>query len=263
MSKNTSQVLFPRPKKHLGQNFLFDPSILKKIMQASELSSEDTVVEIGPGHGRMTKLLAENAKKVIAIELDKSLFDRLKTEIDDYKNIELINGNALYYDYEALPPFKVVANIPYNITTPLIFRLIESRKNLESMTLTIQKEVAKRIVAGPGTKDYGALSIMIQYYTVPTVKFLIPKGAFRPVPKVDSAVIHIKILQTPSVIVKDEKLFFKIIKTAFTKRRKTMLNAIRTLSEDINEKLKLANIDPKRRPETLSIQEFAKLSDIL
>lgn len=263
MRKNTAHVPFLKAKKHLGQNFLFDPSILKKIVQAAELSPEDTVVEIGSGPGRLTKVLAENVKKVIAIELDKSLFDRFKTEINDYRNIELINGNALYYDYESLPPFKVVANIPYNITTPIIFRLLESRKNLKSMTLTIQKEVAKRIAAGPGTKDYGALSIIIQYYAVPEVKFIIPKGAFRPVPKIDSAVIYIKILETPSVIVKDEKLFFKIIKTAFTKRRKTIANAIKTLSENIDEKLKLAGIDPKRRPETLSIEEFARLADII
>lgn len=263
MSKNTALALSPKAKKHLGQNFLFDPSILKKIVQASELYPEDTVVEIGPGPGRLTKLLAENVKKVIAIELDKSLFDRFKTEINDYKNIELINKNALYYDYESLPPFKVVANIPYNITTPIIFRLLESRKNLKSMTLTIQKEVAKRIAAGPGTKDYGALTIMIQYYAVPEIKFIIPKGAFRPVPKIDSAVIHIKILENPSVVVKDEKHFFNVIKTAFTKRRKTISNAIKTLSENIDEKLKLAGIDPKRRPETLSIQEFARLADII
>ncbi|MEK7735745.1 MAG: 16S rRNA (adenine(1518)-N(6)/adenine(1519)-N(6))-dimethyltransferase RsmA, partial [Nitrospirota bacterium] len=176
-----------KPKKHLGQNFLYDPSILRRIVQASEISSEDTVVEIGAGHGSLTALLAEKAKKVIAIELDRELCEKLKSEFNKYGNVELDCGNALRYPYEGLPEFKVVANIPYYITTPIIFRLIESRGNLISMTLTVQKEVAKRIAAQPGTKDYGVLSIMIQYYAAPELKFIIPKGAFRPVPKVDSA----------------------------------------------------------------------------
>ncbi|MDP2277549.1 MAG: 16S rRNA (adenine(1518)-N(6)/adenine(1519)-N(6))-dimethyltransferase RsmA [Nitrospirota bacterium] len=252
-----------RPKKYLGQNFLYDPSILRRIVQAAGISSEDTVVEIGPGHGRLTKILAEKAKKVIGIEIDTELYKKLKTELAGYKNIELICGNALRYPYEGLPKFKVVANIPYYITTPIIFRLIESRGNLISMTLTVQREVAKRIAAKPDTKDYGVLSIMIQYYAIPELKFMIPKGAFRPVPKVDSALIHLQIRKSPPVSVKDEKFFFRVVKTAFTQRRKTLANALKSLSADIKDKIVHAGIDPQRRAGTLSIEEFARLADVL
>ena len=164
-----------KPKKHLGQNFLYDPSILRKIVQASEISSEDTVVEIGARPRQAYSAACGEGKKVIAIELDRELYERLREEAVEYENIELVCGNALRYPYEGLPEFKVVANIPYYITTPIIFRLIESRGNLISMTLTVQKEVAKRIAAQPDTKDYGVLSIMIQYYAVPELKFIIPK----------------------------------------------------------------------------------------
>lgn len=251
-----------RPKKHLGQNFLYDPSILRRIVQAAEISSEDTVVEIGPGHGRLTWLLAEKAKRVIAIELDRELYEKLRQDEVD-KDIELVHGNALRYPYEDLPEFKVVANIPYYITTPIIFRLIESRGNLISMTLTVQREVAKRIAAQPGTKDYGVLSIMIQYYAIPELKFIIPKGAFRPVPKVDSALVNMKIRKSPPVEVKDEKFFFRVVKTAFSHRRKTLVNALKVLSENIKDEIIMAGIDPQRRPGTLSIEEFARLADVL
>ncbi len=251
-----------RPKKHLGQNFLHDPSILRRIVQAAEISSEDTVVEIGPGHGRLTWLLAEKAKRVIAIELDRELYEKLRQEEVD-KDIELVHGNALRYPYEDLPEFKVVANIPYYITTPIIFRLIESRGNLISITLTVQREVAKRIAAQPGTKDYGVLSIMIQYYAIPELKFIIPKGAFRPVPKVDSALVNMKIRKSPPVEVKDEKFFFRMVKTAFSHRRKTLANALKVLSENIKDEIIMAGIDPQRRPGTLSIEEFARLADVL
>ncbi len=251
-----------RPKKHLGQNFLYDPSILRRIVQAAEISSEDTVVEIGPGHGRLTWLLAEKAKRVIAIELDRELYEKLRQEEVD-KDIELVHGNALRYPYEDLPEFKVVANIPYYITTPIIFRLIESRGNLISITLTVQREVAKRIAAQPGTKDYGVLSIMIQYYAIPELKFIIPKGAFRPVPKVDSALVNMKIRKSPPVEVKDEKFFFRMVKTAFSHRRKTLANALKVLSENIKDEIIMAGIDPQRRPGTLSIEEFARLADVL
>ncbi|MBI4691045.1 MAG: ribosomal RNA small subunit methyltransferase A [Nitrospirae bacterium] len=249
-------------KKHLGQNFLYDPTILKKIVEVSGISSEDTVVEIGPGPGRLTKLLSERAGRVIGIEVDRELHKKLMAELSEYKNIELINGDALDYPYEDLPEFKVVANIPYYITTPIIFRLIKG-DNLKSMTLTVQKEVAQRIVAKPDTKDYGVLSIMVQYYTSPTLEFVIPRGAFRPVPKVDSAVVHMEVLKSPPVTVKDEKFFFRIVKTAFSQRRKTLANALKSISEDIKDKIVGAGIDPMRRPGTLSIEEFARLADVL
>jgi len=249
-------------KRPLGQIFLHDPTILKGIIEAAELERDDLVVEIGPGLGRLTRMLAEKVKRVIAIEIDFALFEKLKTELADFKNVELIREDALKYPYENLPKFKVVSNIPYYITTPLIFRLLKARKNLISVTLTLQKEVAERIVARPGGKDYGRLSIMVQYHVEPKLKFIIPKGAFRPVPKVDSAVLHMKILEKPPVDVKDEGFFFGIVRTAFSQRRKTLSNSLKSIREDTKEWLFEAGIDGKRRPETLSIEEFARLSNI-
>ncbi|MGQ9569242.1 MAG: 16S rRNA (adenine(1518)-N(6)/adenine(1519)-N(6))-dimethyltransferase RsmA [Thermodesulfovibrionales bacterium] len=250
-------------KRYLGQNFLYDPSILKRIIQVAQLSKNDLVVEIGPGPGRLTKLLAEKVKKVIAIEIDKKFFDKLHKELEGYKNIELILGDALKYPYESLPEFKVVANIPYYITTPIIFRLLSVKNNLKSMTLTVQKEVAERIVATPKEGNYGILSIIAQYYAEPKLKFLISRSAFRPVPRVDSAVIHMKVLERPSVTVRNEDMFFKVIKTAFSQRRKMLSNSLKSISEDIKDRLIMAGVDPDRRPETLEIKEFAKLSDAL
>jgi 16S rRNA (adenine1518-N6/adenine1519-N6)-dimethyltransferase len=251
------------PKKHLGQNFLFDQSILNRIVEASEITTADTVVEIGPGPGALTKMLAGAAKKVIAIELDFELFEKLKEKLSESKNVELIHADALKYYYELLGPFKVVANIPYYITTPIIFRLLEARKKLKSMTLTIQKEVAERIAAKPGNKDYGVLSLMVQYYGAAELKFIIPKEAFRPAPKVDSAVIRIEILEKPAVRVEDGKLLFRTIKTAFAQRRKTLSNSLKPLSKDIKKILLSAAIEPHRRAETLSIEDFARLSDLI
>ncbi len=250
-------------KKRLGQNFLFDPSILGRIISVASLSTDDTVVEIGPGHGRLTAMLAACARKVVAIEFDEHLYERLLETLSGYDNIELVHADALKYPYDTLGDFKVVANIPYYITTPIIFRLIEYKKQLKSMTLMVQREVAQRIVGAPGTKEYGVLSIMVQYYGKPTLEFIVPKGAFRPAPKVDSAVLHIELYKEASVSVKDEKLFFRVVKTAFSQRRKMLLNSLKSITTDIREKLILAGIDPTRRPETLSIEEFARLSDEL
>jgi 16S rRNA (adenine1518-N6/adenine1519-N6)-dimethyltransferase len=250
-------------RKRLGQNFLFDPSILKRIVDAACLSPDDTVVEIGPGPGRMTMMLAACVKKVIAIELDRELCDKLTGILSGYGNIDLLHGDALKFPFETLGEFKVVANIPYYITTPILFKLLEHRDRLRSVTVTIQKEVAERIAARPGGKEYGVLSLMIQYYGNPHLEFTIPGGAFRPVPKVDSAVLHIEILPRPSVAVKDEKLFFRVIKTAFSQRRKMLANSLKPVCDEIKEKLSLAGIEPTRRPETLSIEEFARLADVL
>jgi 16S rRNA (adenine1518-N6/adenine1519-N6)-dimethyltransferase len=250
-------------KKHLGQHFLIDPFINERIIKSAQLTPEDLVIEIGPGPGKLTRMLCERVRKVLAIEIDDRLYARLKTELAGYGNIDLIHGDALEYPYETLPEFNVVANIPYYITTPIIFRLLDARKHLKSMTLTIQKEVAERIVATPGGKDYGVLSLMVQYYAVPALQFIVPRGAFRPVPKVDSAVIHMRILENPSVDVKDQKIFFRIIKTAFSQRRKMLSNSLRSIRNDTKEWLTAAGIDPDRRPETLSIQEFARLSDMV
>jgi 16S rRNA (adenine1518-N6/adenine1519-N6)-dimethyltransferase len=272
-----------RGKKYLGQHFLSHPSILERIVSAAQLDPDDLVVEIGPGHGLLTKLLSGRVNKVIAIELDEKLYEKLQSKFPEYTNIELVRGDALLYPYEILPDFKVVANIPYYITTPLIFRFLEigtkrgihnkelskghlhqaehSRKILKSLTLTIQKEVAERIVAEPGGKDYGVLSIMVQYYAEPKMQFIIPKEAFRPVPKVDSALIYMKILEKPSVDVSDEDLFFSIIKTAFSQRRKMLSNTLKPMKKDCIEWLHQAGIDPKRRPETLCPEDFARLAN--
>ena len=247
-------------KKSLGQNFLFDPAILGRIIEAASIGPDDTIVEIGPGPGRLTTLLSKVAKKVLAIELDSDLYIKLQDELAGRENVELVLGDALKYRYDDLGSFKVVANIPYYITTPIIFSLIAARDNLVSMTLTIQKEVAQRIVANPGTKDYGVLSLAVQYHADPEIKFIIPAGAFRPVPKVDSAVIHMHIRKTPKVIVADEALLFKIIRAGFSQRRKTLSNALKPLMPDIKDVLIDTGIDPGRRGETLSMDEFAILA---
>jgi 16S rRNA (adenine1518-N6/adenine1519-N6)-dimethyltransferase len=251
------------PKKSLGQNFLSDPVILGNIVESAGITSGDTIVEIGPGPGIMTKMLAKAAKRVIAIELDAGLHARLEAETAGLQNLELVLADAMKFDYESIGPFKVVANIPYYITTPLIFRLLEARKNLISMTLTIQKEVARRIVAGPGTKDYGVLSIGVQYYAEPELKFVIPARIFRPVPKVDSATIHMAIRGTPAVSVKDEALFFRLIRAGFSQRRKTLSNSLKPLFSDIKAILEAVGIDSGRRAETLSMEEFARLADYI
>ncbi len=250
-----------RAKKYLGQNFLFDPSILNKIISAAHINPEDTVVEIGAGHGSLTMLLAEVSKKVIAIEFDNDLFKVLSENVRVIGNVEAVNCDVLKFPFEELNRFKVVANIPYYITTPIIFKLIEARKNLQSITLTIQKEVAERITANPGKKDYGVLSLSVQYYADPEIKFIIPASAFRPVPKVDSAVIHMQILERPKIAVPDKKLFFKLIRAGFSQRRKTILNALKTLDAGIKEILQNAGIEPNRRAETLSMEDFGRLCE--
>jgi len=254
-------------KKSLGQNFLFDASILSRIIDAADIAPDDTVVEIGPGPGRLTLMLSKVAGRVIAIELDSDLHRKLSDEIVGRENIELVLGDAMKYAYRELGPFKVVANIPYYITTPLIFKLLEARANLISMTLTIQREVAERIVAGPGTKDYGVLSLSVQYRADPEIRFIIPAEAFRPVPKVDSAAVHLRMRKSPKVSIADEGLFFRIIRAGFSQRRKTLSNALKPLmtqlsaDSDIRDILNAAGIDPARRAETLSMEEFAKLAD--
>lgn len=274
-------------KKRLGQHFLSDPSILKRIVEAARLDPEDLVVEIGPGPGRLTRILAGTVRRVIAIELDEALYRALRDEYAQEESIEVVYGDALEYPYEDLPEFKVVANIPYYITTPIIFRLLEKNSaylnmpkgvqdiprsgkegipdfrtnRLKSMTLTVQKEVAERIVARPGGKDYGVLSIMVQYLGDPELKFVIPRQAFRPVPKVDSAVIYIRIREHPAVNVRDEGQFFRIVRTAFSQRRKMLSNSLKSFGGNVKEWLDRAEIEGVRRPETLSIGDFVRLAD--
>lgn len=252
-----------KAKKSLGQCFLFDPSILKRIVEIANLTKEDTVIEIGAGYGNLTVLLAQAAKRVIAIEYDKELTNILHEKLGYYENIEIVHCDALRFPYESLNVFKVVANIPYYITTPILFKLLEARKNIKTITITLQKEVAERIVAQPGNKNYGLLSIKMQYYSKPDIKFIIPAGAFRPVPKVDSAVVHIDILVKPKVYVFDEELFFKVIRVSFFRRRKTILNNLKNLEPDIKEILSVLGIDPGIRAEKLALEDFSKISNAL
>lgn len=250
-------------KKPFGQHFLFDPNILRKIIDHSGVSQDDTVVEVGPGLGPLTKLLSERVKKVIAIEFDKKLISRLKDNLAGRDNIVVVNADALKYPYDTITgPFKVVANIPYYITTPLIFRLLEFRAMVTSMTLLMQKEVAKRIVASPGGGDYGVLSISLQFCTKPKIKFMVSRKAFSPPPSVDSAVVHFDVFPTPLYEVSDEKLFSRIVKTAFSQRRKTILNSLKDIS-GIKEAFQRTGTDPGLRPEKLSIENFAALTNTL
>lgn len=248
-------------KRPLGQHFLFDQKVLKKIVDCSGIGKDDTVVEIGPGLGSLTGFLAERAKKVITIEIDERLVARVREVFSANPKVEIITADALSFPYETInSTFKVVANIPYYITTPLLFRLIEFRLKIPSMTLLLQKEVAQRIIASPGGRDYGVLSITAQLYTKPALKFLVPKSAFSPPPKVDSAVVHFEVLPEPTYKLKDEAFFLKIVKKAFSQRRKTILNSLRSF-KGIKEALLEADIDPKSRPEELGIKEFIRLTD--
>ena len=256
-----------RADKRLGQNFLVDEQIVKQIIAAAELSAEDTVLEVGPGIGTLTQALAETGAQVVAVELDRRLLPVLAKTLAGYDNIEIINEDILQLDIRKAVPqgnFKVVANLPYYITTPIIFNLLEQKLPMERLVAMVQKEVAERMVAKPGGKDYGALSVAIQYYTEPAIAFVVPPASFVPPPSVDSAVIVCKRRQEPPVQIVDEKLFFRVVKAAFSVRRKMLSNALKNMGID-NEQaaawLELAEIDGKRRGETLSLVEFAALTN--
>lgn len=248
------------PKKYLGQNFLTDSNIKTKIINACNLTLADSVLEIGPGLGVLTREIANSVKKVWAVEKDKKLFEFLKEDLKDFKNLNLVNEDILKFN---LPEnkIKVIGNIPYNITSPIIEHLINRKDKITSIFITIQKEVAERIVADPGSKVYGSFSIFTQYYTEPQIKFIIKKGSFKPVPKVDSCFVELKIREKPAVLVKDEKLFFEIIHTAFQQRRKMISN---TLKKYVSaNKISQIGINPNSRPEELSIEEFAKIEEFV
>ena len=250
-------------KRPFGQHFLFDKNILNKIVSSSGVTGKDTVVEIGPGLGTLTKVLAQKSKKVIAIEFDKKLISQLRENVSDLKNVEIVNMDALKYSYENIKgKFSVVANIPYNITTPLLFNLLEYKAKLKSMTLLMQKEVAQRIVAKPGNKIYGVLSLSTQLYTKPVLKFIVSKKSFSPPPKIDSAVVHFQVSSKPIFPVKDAALFLDIVKTSFGQRRKTIKNSLKSF-DGLTESLDMTSIDPSSRPEKLSMQDFIRLADTL
>lgn len=261
--------------KSLGQNFLIDGNILERIIKIAGITKEDCIIEIGPGIGNLTQYIAEAAKFVVAVEIDKALIPILKDTLRDYSNIEIINEDILKIDLHKLigdrfqnQKIKVVANLPYYVTTPIIMKFLEERVPIESLTVMVQKEVARRIQAEPGTKDYGSLSIAAQYYSEPNILLNVPPSVFIPQPNVESAVIKLEILKEPKVDVEKEDLFFALIRDAFGKRRKTILNALNTGNLKLDKNLLKgilyeSNIDENRRGETLSIEEYALLSNNL
>lgn len=270
-SPNVTQHILHRFKlradKKLGQNFLIDHSVVQRIVEAAELSEQDTVLEVGPGIGTLTQGLAESKADVVAVELDKRLLPVLATTLEGYENIRIVNGDILKVDIMeevGQKEFKCCANLPYYITTPIIFALLEKRLPMERLVAMVQKEVAERMAAKPGGKEYGALSVAIQYYTVPEIAFIVPPDSFIPAPNVDSAVIVCKRREKPAVEVEDEELFFKVVKAAFSLRRKMLNNSLKNMGIDSTQCaawLERAGIDGKRRAETLSLDEFAALAN--
>lgn len=264
-----------RFSKNLGQNFLIDGNIITKICEGAEITEQDGVIEVGPGIGTLTQHLSEYAKKVVAIELDTNLIPILEETLEGIDNVEVINNDILKVDIEKLIEdefegldVKVVANLPYYITTPIIMKLLESRLNIKSISVMIQKEVAMRMIADPGGKDYGALSVAVQYYSDANIITNVPRNVFMPKPNVDSAVIKLDVYKKPPVEVLDEKLMFKVVKSAFGQRRKTILNALSggylDLNKDtIKEVLETAEIDAQKRGEVLSIEDFAHIADVI
>ena len=256
-----------RADKKLGQNFLIDEQVVRQIVAAAELSEADTVLEVGPGIGTLTQGLAESKALVVAVELDTRLLPVLATTLEGYDNVRVVHGDILKVDIMeevGVPNFKVCANLPYYITTPIIFALLEKRLPMERLVAMVQKEVAERMAAQPGGKDYGALSVAIQYYTEPEIAFIVPPTSFIPAPAVDSAVIVCKRREKPPVEVCDEALFFRVVKAAFSLRRKMLSNSLKNMgikSEQVAKWLELAGVDGKRRAETLSLEDFAKLTN--
>lgn len=253
--------------KKLGQNFLIDEDIVRRIVQAAELTPADKVLEVGPGIGTLTQGLAESGADVVAVELDKRLLPVLDVTLAGYDNVRIVNGDILKVDIMqelGAENFKVCANLPYYITTPIIFALLEKRLPMERLVAMVQKEVAERMAAKPGGRDYGALSVAIQYFTEPEIAFIVPPSSFIPAPAVDSAVIVCKRRQKPPVEVCDEALFFRVVKAAFSMRRKMLNNALKNMgisSEQCAKWLELAGVDGRRRGETLTLEDFAALTN--
>ena len=263
-------------QKKFGQNFLIDGHVLDKIIAGAGVTKDDMVLEIGPGIGTMTQYLAEAAGKVVAVEIDRNLLPILQETLADYDNVKVIHADVLSLDPEKLVqeenggrPIKVVANLPYYITTPIIMALFEQHVPLANVTVMVQKEVAARMKSGPGSKDYGALSLAVQYYAEPYIVANVPCNCFMPRPNVDSAVIRLTRYEEPPVQVKDEKMLFKIIRASFNQRRKTLQNGLNNSSElnftkdQIAAAIAEAGFSPSVRGEALTLEQFAKLTDIL
>ncbi|MCQ2549996.1 MAG: 16S rRNA (adenine(1518)-N(6)/adenine(1519)-N(6))-dimethyltransferase RsmA [Lachnospiraceae bacterium] len=263
-------------QKKFGQNFLIDTHVLDKIIKEAGVTKEDCVLEIGPGIGTMTQYLAESAREVIAVEIDKALIPILQDTLSSYNNVTVINEDILKLDIGALveernagKPIKVVANLPYYITTPIIMGLFENHVPMESITIMVQKEVADRMQEGPGSKEYGALSLAVQYYARPEIVALVPPNCFMPRPNVGSAVIRLTRHKNPPVEVNDEAYMFRLIRASFNQRRKTMANGLKNASdlnltrEQVEEALTKMNLSLTVRGETLSLEQFATLSNLL
>ena len=265
-----------RFSKRLGQNFLIDGNIVDKIIDMAEVSKEDYVIEIGPGIGTLTQKLCERAKKVVAVEIDSKLIPILEENLKEFDNFELIHNDVLKVDIDSLidsefegKKAKVVANLPYYITTPIIMELLEKRLNIESITVMIQKEVAERINAKPSCKDYGALTLAIQYYSSSVSGFIVSPKCFMPQPKVDSLVTKLNVLDNPPVKVKDEKILFKVIKAAFSQRRKILVNSLVNsclfnISKDAAKDILISlGLNENIRGEALTLEQFAELTEKL
>lgn len=263
-------------QKKFGQNFLIDTHVLDKIIAAADITKDDLVLEIGPGIGTMTQYLCENAREVVAVEIDKNLIPILEDTLSAYDNVTVINGDILKVDINKIVeernngrPIKVVANLPYYITTPIIMGLFESHVPIENITVMVQKEVADRMQVGPGTKEYGALSLAVQYYAEPYIVANVPPNCFMPRPKVGSAVIRLTRHAEPPVQVKDEKLMFQLIRASFNQRRKTLINGISNASElsfskeQITKALEQMGKPATVRGETFGLEEFATLANYL
>ncbi|MCR5516539.1 MAG: 16S rRNA (adenine(1518)-N(6)/adenine(1519)-N(6))-dimethyltransferase RsmA [Lachnospira sp.] len=263
-------------QKKFGQNFLIDENIVEKIVREAGVTKDDFVLEIGPGIGTMTQILCENAREVVAVEIDTKLIPILKEDtLRYYDNVTVINEDILKLDINKIvkeknngKPIKVVANLPYYITTPIIMGLFENHVALDSITIMVQKEVADRMQVGPGTKDYGALSLAVQYYAKPEIVLNVPASCFMPRPNVDSAVIRLNRYQTPAYDVKNEKLLFNLIKASFLQRRKTMLNSVsnglsNVTKEDLANALESMGLPKTVRGEALTLEQFVELSNLL
>lgn len=262
-------------QKKFGQNFLIDEHVLNKIIAAAGVTKDDMVLEIGPGFGTMTQYLCESAREVVAVEIDKELIAVLNDTLSDYDNVTVINDDILKIDIEGLineknggKPVKVVANLPYYITTPIIMGLLEKHVPVDNITVMVQKEVALRMQAKPGTKDYGALSLAVQYYAEPYIAANVPPNCFIPRPNVGSSVIRLNLFDKPPVEVSDEKLMFSIIRASFNQRRKTLQNSLVNgglpfTKEQICDALSEMGIAATIRGEALSLEQFAKLTDLL
>ena len=257
-----------RANKKLGQNFLINEEIINEIVEKADVQKNDVIIEIGPGLGSLTAKLLENAKKVIAIELDPNMSKILKERFSLYDNFELIENDVLKVNLQEIiseyESVKVVANLPYYITTPIIMKLLEDKLKLKSITVMVQKEVGERFCAKPNSKEYGAITISINYYTKPEVIIDVPKENFEPVPEVDSCVIKLDIRDVPPVSLKNEKEFFNLVKAGFSQRRKTINNSLASMGktkEQVKNVLEKLNIDPKLRAENLTIEQFAEISN--